>query len=238
MNEKNGERWGAATGYLVVVLGLAAAAFERGSPPANAPAEQILAYFARYPTELRAQSLLFVLSAGVYLWFFGILRGVLARAEGEPARLSTIAFGAGVIWAGLQMVFQGAQVALAMGASGDIEPALAGMISDLTYALSVIAYVPMAVLLAAVAVVALRTGAFPRWLGWLSAVTAATNLCMVFGIVVDSGPLVPGASLTYVLYLLMVVWLVAATTVMVVRRQPGIQPRPREERSWWRRALT
>jgi hypothetical protein len=40
MNKTNSERWGAATWYLVLALGIAAAAFERGAPPANAPVEQ------------------------------------------------------------------------------------------------------------------------------------------------------------------------------------------------------
>jgi hypothetical protein len=217
MNTTNWERWGAASGYLVFALGVAAAAFERGAPPANAPVEETLAFFAKYRRELLAQSLLFVLSAGAYLWFFGSLRSFLLRAEGETGRLSSVAFGAGVVWAGLQMVFQGVQVALAMGSDGEVDPALAGMLGDLAYALSVIAYVPMAVLLAAVALVSLRTRAFPAWLGWLSAVAAATNLCLSLGIVVDSGPLVPGGGLTYVLYALTALWLVLVTTVMVVR---------------------
>ena len=75
----------------------------------------------------------------------------------------------------------------------------------------------MAVTLAAVAVVSLRTGVLPSWLGWLSALTAAANLVMSLGIVVDSGPLVPGDALTYALYALMPIWLAAVTTVMVVR---------------------
>ena len=75
----------------------------------------------------------------------------------------------------------------------------------------------MAFMLAAVATVSLRTGVFPAWLGWLSALVAAANLVMSLGIVVDSGPLVPGGALTYVLYALMPLWLVAVTTVMVVR---------------------
>lgn len=222
MNEKNWERWEAATGYLVFALGAAGAVFERGSPPANAPVEETLAFFATYRSELLAQSLLFVLSAGVYLWFFGSLRSFLVRAESETGRLSAVMFGAGVIWAGMQMGFQSAQVALALGSSsGEVEPALVGMMSDLTYALSVIAYVPMAVMLAAVAVVSLRTGAFPAWLGWLSAVAAIMHLVMSFGIIVDNGPLAPGGTLTYALYLLMAVWLVVVTTVMVVRlRKP------------------
>jgi hypothetical protein len=83
--------------------------------------------------------------------------------------------------------------------------------------LSVIAYVPMAVTLAAVAVVTLHTGVFPAWLGWLSILVAAANLVMSLGIVVDSGPLIPGGAFTYVLYALMPIWLAAVTTVMVVR---------------------
>lgn len=217
MNHKNWDRWGAATGYLVFALGIAAAAFERGAPPANAPVEDTLAFLSTYRGELLAQSLLFVLSAGVYLWFFGSLRSFLFRSEGETGSISATAFGAGVLWAGLQMALQSAQVALAMGASGGLDPMLAGMISDLTYALSVIAYVPMAVMLTAVAALTFRTKLFPLWLGWLSAITAAMNLLMSLGIVVESGALVPGGALTYVIYLLTVVWLLATTTVMFVR---------------------
>lgn len=217
MNHKNWDRWGAATGYLVFALGIAAAAFERGAPPANAPIEDTLAFLSTYRAELLVQSLLFVLSAGVYIWFFGSLRGFLWCAEGETGNIAETAFGAGLVWAGLQMVLQSAQVALAMGASGDLEPALAGVISDLTYALSVIAYVPMAVMLIAVAAATFRTGVFPRWLGWLSALTAAMNIFMSLGIVVSSGVLVPGGGLTYVIYLLTVVWLLATTTLMFTR---------------------
>jgi hypothetical protein len=216
MNGTNWERWGAASGYLAFALGAAAATFERGAPPATAPVEEMMAFVSQYQSELRAQSLLFVLSAGVYLWFYGSLRSFLLRAEGESGSVSNVAFGAGVIWAGLQLVLQSAQVALAM-AAGNAVPALVGMFGDLAYVLSVVAYVPMAVMLAAVTVVSLRTGAFPAWLAWLSAAGAATNLVMSLGIVADGGLLVPGGALTYVLYLLTAVWLVAATTVMVTR---------------------
>src|SRR5690348_6037587 len=87
MSKTNWEWWGAASGYLVLVLGIAAAAFERGAPPANAPAEESLAFFTTYRSELRMQSLLFVLSAGVYLWSFGSLRSFLLRAGAAAERL-------------------------------------------------------------------------------------------------------------------------------------------------------
>ncbi len=215
--EANGARSGAASGYLVLALGIAAAAFERGAPPATAPAQEALAFVLQYRSELLAQSLLFVLSAGVYLWFFGSLLGFLRRAEGGDGRLGIVGFGAGAVWAGLQMVFQGVQVAVAMGASGELEPALVGLLLDLAYALSVIAYVPMALMLAIVAVVSHRTRALPAWLVWLSAGTAAADLLMSLGIAVESGILVPGGPLTYAVYALTVVWLAAATTALVRR---------------------
>jgi hypothetical protein len=216
-NELTWDRWGAATGYLAFALGIAAAGFERGAPPANAPVEQSLAYFVKYRTELLAQSLLFVLSAGVLLWFIGTLRSFLLKAEAGTGRLSSVAFGAGILWAGLQLVMQSAQAALAMGANAELPAALAGMMGDLTYALSVIAYVPMGIMLAAVAVVSWRFKVFPAWLAWLSAVAAAANLLMSAGLVAEGGPLVPGGVLTYALYLLQAVWQVATPTVMLAR---------------------
>jgi hypothetical protein len=133
------------------------AAFERGGPPANAPVDEAVAFFTTYRRELLIQSLMFVFSAGAYLRFFGSLRSFLQRAEGGASALSTVAFGAGIVSAGMQMVFQGFQVALA--SAGRVEPMLAGLFRSVLWALSVIAYVPLAVMFAAVAVVSLRTRA-------------------------------------------------------------------------------
>jgi hypothetical protein len=153
----------------------------------------------------------------VRIWFFGVLRTFLLQAEGGPAMLSTIAFGAGIVSAVIQMVFQGFQVALAVASNHPVEPTLAALFSNAILALSVIAYVPLAVLLTAVAVVSLRDHAFPAWLGWLSAFAAMAHVLMSIGLVVERGPLVPGGTLTYGLYAVSLLWLVATTTVMVVR---------------------
>ena len=213
----NWERWAAASGYVVVLFGVAGAAFERGGPPLNAPVDQTIAFFSTYRSELLSQSLMFVLSAGAYLWFFGVLRTFLLQAEGGPGMLSTIAFGAGIVSAVIQMVFQGFQVALAVASNHPVEPTLAALFSNAILALSVIAYVPLAVMLTAVAVVSLRDHAFPAWLGWLSAFAAMAHVLMSIGLVLEGGPLVPGGTLTYGLYAVSLLWLVATTTVMVVR---------------------
>ena len=89
------------------------------------------------------------------------------------------------------------------------------LFGSLSWALSVIAYVPMGVMLGAVATVSFAYGAFPRGLAWLSCVASFAHFVMTFGLVVNSGPLVPGAAATYALYAIALLWLIATTTVMV-----------------------
>jgi hypothetical protein len=222
------ERWGAASGFLALALGVAAATFERGAPMAGARAEEVAAYFAQYRTELLVQSLLMVLSAGALLWFLGSLRSVLARAEGGTGRLSAVAFGAGLVGVGLQAAIQAPQSALAMASDGSLDPQLAAMMSNLGYVLSAIAYVPLAVMLVAVALVTRRARALPVWIGWLSALTAGTYLVLTAGIALDSGPLALGASGTFVPYTLTVIWLAATTTAVIRRLGRPSTPRVRE----------
>ena len=210
------ERWGAATGFVAFALGAAAALFERGAPGAKAPAEEVAAFFSDYRVELLVQSLLFVLSAGAWLWFLGSLRSYLLRAEGGVGMLSMVAFGAGVVGIGIQALIQAPQSALAMASSGSVEPGLALMMANMAYAFNVIAYVPLAVMLVAVALDSLRTGAFPKWLEWLSAVAATALLIMSAGDAVNT-PLAAGAWPTYVPYALMAAWLLATSSVMTAR---------------------
>lgn len=210
----------AASGYVVLVLGAAGAALERGAPPRGASGGEVAVFFARYRVELLAQSLLFVLAGAANLWFLAGLRGYLHRAEGGSGVLTTLAFAAGVTGVAVGALIHAPQVALAERAGAGVAPEVAGIIADLGYALSLIALVPIAVMLAAVAVVALRAGAFPAWLGWLSMAGAVAHVVGWFGVIVDSGPLTPGGWFTYVPYALWMVWLVAVATIMVTRLHP------------------
>lgn len=217
MDDTRALRWAVASGYLVVLLGVAGASFERGAPVFGAADSEVAAFFVQYRTELLIQSLLLVLSAGVSVWFLAGLRSYLLRAEGPTGVYATLAYGAGVLGVGISALLHGPQVALAMVADGELAPGLAAAMGGLGFVLSLIALVPTAVMLAAVAAASLRTGVFPRWLAWLSAITAALHVAAWFGVLVTEGPLAPGGALTYVVYLLYVVWLISVTTMMVMR---------------------
>ena len=60
-----------------------------------------------------------------------------------------------------------------------------------------------------------QSPALPSWLGWLSTMVAAVHLVAWFGITAGTGPLTPGGWVTFAVYPVFVVWLVAVITVMI-----------------------
>lgn len=211
------ERWGATSGLVALGVGAVAVVFERSTPSPDPSPAEVVDFYVTNRDELLAQSLLFVLSAGIFLCFLAVLRSYLARAEGRADGMSSIAYGAGLVWVALNMVLQAPQIALARAASGELQPQVTGVVNDVGLALATIADVPVAVLVAAVGVLSLRAGAFPVWVGWLSMVTAASHLLGWVGVVVDDGPLAPGGWATFVVYPVFVVWLIAVIAVMMSR---------------------
>jgi hypothetical protein len=186
------------------------------------------AFVADNRAAILAQSMLFLLSAGLMMWFLGSLRTILVQHEPGTGRLSSIAFGAGMICYGLNVVGQAPQITLALPTAAAIEPA-AAMLTDLGYVMLLVANLPLAVMFSAVAMASLLSRAFPKWLGWLAAVAAVAALVLTFALVDPTGPLAPQGWLSYLLYLAPVVWLVPATTVMISRvghRRTALIPTP------------
>jgi hypothetical protein len=214
MDETRWERWGAASGFGAILTGAAAMIFERGALSASDPVAKIVAYYTDNHDALRAQALLFVLGAGLFIWFAGSLRTYMARAEDGSARLSTVAFGAAIASTVVTLVALAFQVGLASAAGDAGQPALVGTMD----AAFVIANLPLAVMLLAIAVITSRTAVFPAWLGWLSIVAALTQLVPVLGIALDGGPLAADSWLSaYLPYPIYALWLACAAIVTVAR---------------------
>lgn len=211
-NETRWERLGAASGLVSFALGAVGGALERGWPDAN-DSVAVAAFIADERAAILGQSMAFVLSAVVFVWFAGALRSFLARAEGGTGRLSAVVFGTACTWASLQLVAQAFQVGQAMAPDGGRQPALLWTMA----AMFSTSNLPLGAMLLAVAVVALRHGALPAWLGAISLVAAAAQTLLWLGTVVRSGPLAPNGWLTYVLYPLFAVWIVPTVVVMVRR---------------------
>lgn len=214
MNETGWERRGAASGLGAILTGAAAMLFERGTVSASDPIAKVVAYYTDNQGALRAQALLFVIGAGFFLWFLGCLRSFLARAEGGSARLSTVAMDAGVASTVVTLAAVAFQVGLVSAAQDTGQPALIGIMDTLF----VVANLPLAVMLIAVAVLTFRTASFPAWLGWLAVLAAVTQMIPVCGIVLDGGPLAADGWLSaYLPYPLYALWLASAAVVTTLR---------------------
>jgi hypothetical protein len=126
VSETRWDRWGgAASGSAVFVAGAAATASERGVPR-GVSARELTDFYARNRDALLAQSLLFLIGAGIFQWYVASVRAYLARAVGRAGELSLIVFGAGVAWTAVSVAAQASQAGFALGSTSEVPPALVG----------------------------------------------------------------------------------------------------------------
>ena len=117
----------------------------------------------------------------LFIPFLGYLYSVLRRAEGEGGWLSMTAFGAGLV--GLAMKLGSIAPELSAQRPG-FDPGVVKALNAIANTSTVLSLLPLGVLVAAVAIVALKTRILPAWIGWASAMTAIALL--VNGMFLDS----------------------------------------------------
>lgn len=142
--------------------------------------------------------------AGLLLFipFLGYLFSVLRRAEGEGGWLSATAFGAGLLALTIKLGSAAPSYAARGLGEGPLHTALDAM-NGVAFVLSML---PLGVLVAAVAILALKTRVLPMWLGWMSAVTAPALL--VNGVFLEA-EFVPA-------FLLFALWMVITSVVLTL----------------------
>ena len=147
----------------------------------------------------------------LFIPFLGYLWSVLREAEGPGGWLATTAFGAGLVDVTIKLgsVAPG-KAADNFGEATPIHKAL----EDVNSVSFIVTMLPLGVLMAAVAVITLKTRVLPGWLGWLAAVTAP--LLLVNGMFLDAefGPA----------FLLFLLWTLLASVFLTVR--PSVVPVP------------
>jgi hypothetical protein len=144
--------------------------------------------------------------AGVaLLWFLGSFRVVLRRAEGEPARLATIAFAGGVVLSALLFVKNaiegGIALALEFEQGFTLDPDVYRALNAIFLGLLIHEGLAAAVLIGAASLLVLQTRVFTRWLGWTGLAVALVALLSW---------LVPGLPLVLAL-----VWILVASVLML-----------------------
>jgi hypothetical protein len=108
------------------------------------------------------------------------VRGALARAEGEPSRITTaaVASGAAFITLAVSAHAVGTANSWAVSASDHftVDPNTARLFSTLSYVLFVLSLFAAAGMALAVTTIAFQFGVFPAWLAWFSTLATVAGL--------------------------------------------------------------
>jgi hypothetical protein len=197
---------------------------------------RIVTYYSANASAIRVQILLAGLAGVLFLWWIGSLRVHLRRAEEDPGRLSAVAFGSAIAAVGIA-AFGGVATLAAVNGPAPVAGAVpfgGGLPSraDIgiipfhelrldSYTISWFALAPM---LASVAVIAARDGAFPRWHMNASYTLAILSLGTGLSVLIDTGPFAPGGVFTLVLYALFVLWLGVTSWLLMRTYEPSGGP--------------
>jgi hypothetical protein len=169
----------AGVGAVASVLAGLLVLHSTNEPGDAATPQQVLAYLDSKGNGILLGSLLCMLGLVAFVWFLAALRTRLAEAEGGSGFFSGIAFGGGLLSTAF-LAFT--LVPLASGAiavqdeHNRFAPDAAQALMQLSSAAYSVAYMTMSIPLIATAVVALRTAALPRALGYASAVLGVVML--------------------------------------------------------------
>lgn len=159
-------------------------------------------------TPAKVAALLFLVPFAAYL------ASILRSAEGAHGWLAPTAFGAALVAVAVKLgsgVFVVASDVI--GAGGQLDKALIAA----NNAAFMLAMAPFGLMVGAVAVVALRDGALPRWLGFFSAVTAIALLVNSTFVEAEFGPA----------FLLFALWIaVTSVALLAASREPSASLRP------------
>lgn len=186
MRDRDWERLGAATGALSVLLFIVGFGIFPAPPDVDASASEIQSYYVDEQGGIQASLVLLTAALFFFIWFLGSLRSALRAAEGGTGRVSSIAFGGGLVSAGALFTL----ITLIGGAAlrpEETTPEVTTAINDLAVVSGAPALAGLTALFAASAKVALRHGAFPSSIGRLLVLAALAQPFAVGAMLTDSG---------------------------------------------------
>jgi hypothetical protein len=166
------ERLSPLAGVAAVVLWIVGLALTKAPDTGDKTDAQMLSVYQHHANRILVASWLFMLGCVFFLWFAGTLRARMAEAEGGRHTFTGIAYGAAVAAVVFAIANVAGPVAIAIN-KNDVSAATAGALTTTIDLFFVGTEIALIGLFAASAVVAFRTGLFPKWwaiLMWIVAV--------------------------------------------------------------------
>ena len=168
------ERFTALTGALAVVLwiaGIVATNAMSDKIPHNPTDAQLLTWIQGNTNSVLMGGWLWMLGCVSFVWFAAVLRARLATAEGGTTTYSTLCFGGAVAGAAFGMLNMAGNVGAAID-KNDISAATAGTLHNSGDMFFVAAELALILFFVGAAIVALRSGALPKWWAYFAILIA------------------------------------------------------------------
>ncbi len=166
------------SGIAAVVLIVASFALAGDTPDADAPVDEVVAYYTAHDGDLSASGNVLAFGALFFLIFATVASGALRRAQAGSDGASALAFGGGVLFTVGLLIFAG--VSYALGDAPDkLDPGALQSLHLLNEDLFFPAAVGLVAFLFGAGAGILSTGVLPRWLGWVAIAIAILGLTPV-----------------------------------------------------------
>jgi hypothetical protein len=162
------ERFAPLTGIVAVALWIVGVVVEEsaGLTDKDTP-EDILGVLQSDANTIITAGVIFAFGVVFFIWFLGSLRSTLVAAEGGVGRLSSIAYGSGML-AALSLILQIAPSVQGAFDEDQLSPEAAQALQSVGEAAFAGTEFTLLAMFVAVGLVIMRTRVFGAWLGWLS----------------------------------------------------------------------
>ncbi len=160
----------------------------QGQDATSKTAQEIVDHYNDDNTKESIASIAIGFASMFILYFGGWLRRMLRDAEGPDGILSTVVFGAVVVFSAGAAVGGSIHLALA-DLADDIDPIALQAINGIDYDLFFFFPVGLGTMILATGISALRHGSLPKWLGWVSIVVGVAFFSPVFWVDFVAAPL-------------------------------------------------
>lgn len=188
MSVSRWERWGPIAGIVFVVLFVVGVSLAVSNLPSGDDSATKISNFYLDKGN-RAQVIIgaYLLWLGglFFIWFLASVRTRLLDVEGAPGRLTSIAFGGGLVFVAMLMVAAACFASIAgditFGGEKFIAPDAARFVPEIGYPILLIGGMFAAIaMIDAVSILILRTAMLPKWIGWFGFFAAVVLLAAVY----------------------------------------------------------
>ena len=160
----------------------------QGQDATDKTAQEIVNHYQDNNTKESIGAILIAFASVFILYFGGWLRRMLRDAEGPDGILSTVVFGAAVVFSAGAAIGGSIHLALA-DLADDIDPIAMQAINGIDFDLFFFFPVGLGTMILATGISAVRHGSLPKWLAWISIVVGVLFFSPVFWVDFVAAPL-------------------------------------------------